>query len=70
METSNDKKSIDVEPGSTADFSITMTLGDEEIKQLEKDMPNGFFLEGYVFFKSTNGMQTLNAPYMDDTPRL
>lgn len=64
METSNDKKSIDVEPGSTADFSITMTLGDAEIKQLEKDMPNGFFLEGYVFFKSTNGMQTLNAPYV------
>ncbi len=62
--TEGNKQIITVSANSEQDFAITFTLTDEEIQALQNDMPNGFFLEGYVFFESTMGKENVNIPFV------
>lgn len=45
------KQEITVNGKSTQDFTVTFALNPEKMAQFEKEMPNGFFLEGFVFFE-------------------
>ncbi|MDO4773368.1 MAG: S8 family serine peptidase, partial [Bacillota bacterium] len=58
------KKSITVEAGGTADFELRFELSSSLLESLHKEMPNGYFLEGYVFFESPGGEQNINAPFV------
>lgn len=58
------KQSVTVAPMSTAEFSVSFTLSAEEIDRLLAEMPNGFFLEGYVFFESANENENISIPYV------
>ncbi|WP_462273759.1 S8 family serine peptidase [Filifactor alocis] len=58
------KKTIEVGANSETEFSVVFTLSEEQITQLKTDMPNGFFLEGYVFFEATDGGESVNLPYV------
>ncbi|MDO5061636.1 MAG: S8 family serine peptidase [Peptostreptococcaceae bacterium] len=42
---------ITVDAKSTKNFTVTFALDAGKMAQFEKEMPNGFFLEGFVFFE-------------------
>lgn len=58
------KQQITVEAGGTAKFEVSFTLNDSELETLSKSMPNGYFLEGYVFFESERGNRNVNIPFV------
>ncbi|MDO4773371.1 MAG: S8 family serine peptidase [Bacillota bacterium] len=58
------KQQITVEAGGTAKFEVSFTLNDPELEALSKSMPNGYFLEGYVFFESEGGNRNVNIPFV------
>lgn len=58
----SEESEITVQPGQTTDFAVAVTLEDSQISQLESEMPNGFFLEGYVFFKEKTDGSRENHP--------
>ncbi|EGY80582.1 subtilisin family serine protease [Peptoniphilus indolicus ATCC 29427] len=43
---------IDVKPKSIAEQKVTINVSKEEQRKLIEDMPNGFWIEGFVYFKS------------------
>lgn len=47
-----EQKTVVVPGGKTKDIEVAFILTSDEIAMLEKDMPQGFFLEGYVFFEA------------------
>lgn len=63
--TKNAKKTITVPAGSSQTFSVTISVPADKISDLETTMPNGYFLEGYVFFESTGHTNAdLSVPFV------
>lgn len=45
---------IDVKPKSIAEQKVTINVSKEDQRKLIEEMPNGFWIEGFVYFKSEN----------------
>lgn len=58
------EQQITVPKNGTIPFEIRLTLSDSEVKKLEEQMPNGYFLEGYVFFESDLEYQSISVPFV------
>lgn len=63
-DTKDSKKPITVQGKSEEDFEVRISLTDEEVQNLLKDRPNGFFLEGYVVFESDNANGEISVPFV------
>ncbi|MGP1567284.1 MAG: S8 family serine peptidase [Peptoanaerobacter stomatis] len=62
--TKNSKKSITVPANGTADFEVNFTLSDSDYEKFKAQMPNGFFLEGFVFFENSDSEQNISIPFV------
>lgn len=63
-DTKDNKKQITVPAKGKVDFEISFELTDSEVKELKAEMPNGFYLEGYIFFESPGGEKNINIPFV------
>jgi len=57
------EKEVTVAPHSISDISINVSLEDAKINELKEKMPNGFFIDGFVYFKSSNHPE-ISAPFV------
>ncbi len=55
---------IVVNGGSEQDFRVEFELTDDQLNDLQSNMPNGFFLEGYVLFKGREGATDISIPFV------
>ncbi len=55
---------ITVGAGDTVDFSLSFDISEAKQEELKKEMINGFFLEGYVFFDQVNGGTDISVPFV------
>ncbi|MDD6488749.1 MAG: S8 family serine peptidase [Clostridia bacterium] len=65
--TVNDKntKSVTVKAGETADITVNIQLKPEAVLAYNKYFKNGFFVDGYVFLKSSDkNITSLNIPFI------
>ncbi len=59
------KRTITVNGNSIQPFTVEFILNKEKMAELAKEMPNGFFLEGFVFFvPTTSGDATISVPFV------
>ncbi len=59
------EKTIVVPAGETVDVSVSFSISDDKISALKASMQNGFFLEGYIFFKEQNkANKDINVPFV------
>lgn len=58
------KQKITVPKNGSIPFEIQFKLSDSEVKKLEEQMPNGYFLEGYVFFDTDLEYQNISVPFV------
>ncbi len=62
--TNTSAPAIVVDAGAEQDFSVEFDLTDDQLADLEDDMPNGFFLEGYVLFQGHDGATDISIPFV------
>ena len=56
---------LTVAPGATAKLSVTVTLGEKDIKYLNESFENGMYVEGYILLNaSDDNTVDLNVPYL------
>lgn len=56
---------IEVGPKQTVDFKIEIDIAKEKMEELSKEMPKGFFLEGFVFFDNSDSNKAdLSVPFV------
>lgn len=61
----SEKREITVNGKSTQAFTVEFTLDPKKMSELEKEMPNGFFLEGFVFFEPKNASESkISVPFV------
>ncbi|MDO5063095.1 MAG: S8 family serine peptidase [Peptostreptococcaceae bacterium] len=61
----SEKREITVNGKDTQEFTVEFTLDPKKMAELQKEMPNGFFLEGFVFFvPKTSSEATISVPFV------
>jgi len=64
-DTKNAKKKVTVPAGGTQAFSISVSVPENKVRDLETSMPKGYFLEGYVLFESEGKTNSdLSVPFV------
>ncbi len=68
INTKDNKKTITVGANSEEPFELIFDLNSisVELAEVSNDMPKGFFLEGYVFFRAVANAQSQNNPNLTD----
>ena len=58
-------KKLTVEPGSSAEVTVTVTLTEQNKAYLDESFANGMYVEGYITLEATKGTDVdLNVPYL------
>ena len=56
---------LTVAAGTTADVTVTITLGDEDKAYLDASFENGMYVEGFITLTAVSGTEiSLNVPYL------